>query len=217
MYVGNLTENTPCALFVQNEQGQSVRLETSIIEKINEFSVRLAACWHEGKLINVSGFHCVLETVADDRFITFELGNILLQKGEFPSYLVTCTIHGKGKNRRGAVRVPASGKAVVRVGERLIPDCQIYDLSCTGIAFSIPKGQAVSVGEVVVAGFKHKWDDITYQIKGRIARVEVPEQGRYDRIGVEFLGVYKEIDKLVAEIQRDKVIAHKKELLRKKI
>jgi len=216
MYIGNLTNNTPCVLFIKNEQNKSIRLETIILERINDFSIKLQACWHQGKLINISGHQCVLEVVAEEHFFTFELGNVLLQKEETPVYLITCTTSGKIKNRRGAVRVPASGKAVLRVGDRMISDCHVYDLSYTGIAFSIPKGQAIAVGDSIAAGFKYKWEETTYQVKGRVARVEVLE-GKYDRIGIEFLGVYKEIDKLVAEIQRDKVAAHKRELLRKKI
>ena len=216
MYIGNLTENTACVLFVQNEQKRSVRLESRIIERVNDFSVKLDVCRREEKLINLSGYNCVLEVVSDNRFVTFELGNIILQKGIMPFYLATCTTAGKTKNRRGAVRVPASGPAILRVGENVITDCHVYDLSYTGVAFSIPKNQSIPVGATVIAGFKHKWDETTYQIKGKVARIEILE-GRYDRIGIEFLSTYKEIDRLVAEIQRDKMAAHKRELLRKKL
>ena len=218
MYIGNLPVDCPCTLFARNEQGQSMRFETSVIDIVNNTSVKLTAYRHNGKLVNFNNAQCILEAVADNRFYLFAINPVVLVRDKTePHYLITCAKEGKSKNRRGAVRIPMNGTVSLRVGTKAIADAQLYDLSYTGIAISVPKGQTFTLGDSVAASFRYKqWDEKPYQVKGKIARIEILEQGRFDRIGIEFIGVYKDIDKLIAEVQRDRASLHRQELLKKR-
>jgi len=218
MYIGSLPVSTPCTLFVQNDQGNSVRLDTSIIELESQVSIHLEVCLYEDKPISMSGFQCSLEVVYEGGFYSFVLDNVLLVRDtESTYYIAQCTKEARRKNRRGAVRVPIDSSTVLHVGARIIPDCSVRDVSGTGISFFVPKTETVNIGEKVFSAFRYRWDETLYQVKGSVVRVETPEHGSYNLIGVEFSGVYANIDKLVAEIQREKVSLHKRELLQKKI
>lgn len=218
MYIGALPQNSPCTLFVQNSQGNSVRLDTTIIAIENQFSIRLQVCTYKEKPINMHGFKCTLEITHDGGFYAFELDNIkLIRESSVIYYVAQCSKESRRKNRRAAVRVPVGSNTVLHIGTKIISDCYVRDISGTGISFSVPKNEQINIGDRFYTAFKYKWDETLHQVKGFVVRVEELENGNYKHIGCEFSGIYPGIDKLVAEIQRDQASIHKRELLQKKL
>jgi len=217
MLISKLEPQSACALFVRNEQGRSVQLETSVLSIVDKETILLEPYRYNGKLINLSGTACALEIVVEGRFYSFELDSIAItRKAEGPAYIAKCTTEGRAKNRRSAVRVPLGCNTAFSVNGNPISGCYVYDLSSTGIAVTVPKGVSIAKGDSASAGFKYKWGDDIYKVTGRVVRIELLEKSDYIRVGVEFNEVYASIDSLVAEIQRDMVAQHKKDLLRRK-